>query len=66
MIVNRGQTRGDDLATLKLDAGCAETLAGGQWGATASGRTTSPECLFSGVPATVREPAHPHPVRTHP
>ena len=28
VIVNRGQTRGDDLATLKLDAGCAETLAG--------------------------------------
>ncbi|GAA3519663.1 hypothetical protein GCM10022234_14100 [Aeromicrobium panaciterrae] len=27
VIVNRGQTRGDDLATLKLDAGCAETLA---------------------------------------
>ncbi|MGW6694402.1 NAD-dependent protein deacetylase [Rhodococcus sp. NPDC054953] len=25
-IVNRGATRGDDLATLKLDAGCAETL----------------------------------------
>lgn len=27
VIVNRGTTRGDDLATLKLDAGCAETLA---------------------------------------
>lgn len=27
VIVNRGQTRGDDLATLKVDAGCAETLA---------------------------------------
>ncbi|MGH1563939.1 NAD-dependent protein deacetylase [Mumia sp. DW29H23] len=26
VIVNRGRTRGDDLATLKLDAGCAETL----------------------------------------
>ena len=26
VIVNRGATRGDDLATLKLDAGCAETL----------------------------------------
>lgn len=26
VIVNRGQTRGDDLATLKIDAGCAETL----------------------------------------
>ncbi|MET1063306.1 MAG: NAD-dependent protein deacetylase [Aeromicrobium sp.] len=26
VIVNRGTTRGDDLATLKLDAGCAETL----------------------------------------
>ena len=25
-IVNRGTTRGDDLATLKLDVGCAETL----------------------------------------
>jgi len=27
-IVNRGTTRGDDLATLKVDAGCAETLTG--------------------------------------
>jgi NAD-dependent SIR2 family protein deacetylase len=27
VIVNRGTTRGDDLATLKLDAGVAETLA---------------------------------------
>ncbi|TNC46475.1 NAD-dependent protein deacetylase [Mumia zhuanghuii] len=26
VIVNRGTTRGDELATLKLDAGCAETL----------------------------------------
>ncbi len=26
VIVNRGATRGDDLATLKLEAGCAETL----------------------------------------
>ncbi len=26
VIVNRGTTRGDDLATLKLEAGCAETL----------------------------------------
>ncbi|MCL3817074.1 NAD-dependent protein deacetylase [Aeromicrobium wangtongii] len=26
VIVNRGTTRGDDLATLKVDAGCAETL----------------------------------------
>jgi NAD-dependent SIR2 family protein deacetylase len=26
LIVNRGTTRSDDLATLKLDAGCAETL----------------------------------------
>lgn len=29
VIVNRGATRGDQLATLKLDAGCAETLEGG-------------------------------------
>ncbi|WP_221177220.1 NAD-dependent protein deacetylase [Nocardioides marmoriginsengisoli] len=28
VIVNRGETRGDDLATLKLDAGCADVLAG--------------------------------------
>lgn len=28
VIVNRGTTRGDDLASLKIDAGCAETLAG--------------------------------------
>lgn len=27
VIVNRGRTRGDDLASLKLEAGCAETLA---------------------------------------
>ena len=27
IIVNRGTTRGDDLATLKLEAGCSETLA---------------------------------------
>jgi NAD-dependent SIR2 family protein deacetylase len=27
VIVNRGETRGDALATLKVDAGCAETLA---------------------------------------
>jgi NAD-dependent SIR2 family protein deacetylase len=27
VIINRGPTRGDDLATLKIDAGCAETLA---------------------------------------
>ncbi len=26
-IVNRGPTRGDDLATLKLDAGCSQTLS---------------------------------------
>ncbi len=26
VIVNRGMTRGDELATLKVDAGCAETL----------------------------------------
>lgn len=28
VIVNRGRTRGDDLATIKLDRGCSETLAG--------------------------------------
>ena len=27
VIINRGTTRGDDLATVKLEAGCAETLA---------------------------------------
>ncbi len=27
VIVNRGRTRGDELATVKVDAGCAETLA---------------------------------------
>ncbi|MDQ3276561.1 MAG: NAD-dependent deacetylase, partial [Actinomycetota bacterium] len=26
VIVNRGETRGDPLATVKLDAGCSETL----------------------------------------
>ncbi len=28
VIVNRGPTRGDDLADLRVDAGCSETLAG--------------------------------------
>jgi NAD-dependent SIR2 family protein deacetylase len=28
VIVNRGATRGDDLATVKVDAGCSETLTG--------------------------------------
>jgi NAD-dependent SIR2 family protein deacetylase len=28
VIINRGATRGDDLATLKVDAGCAEALLG--------------------------------------
>jgi len=28
VIVNRGATRGDELATLKVDAGCADVLAG--------------------------------------
>jgi NAD-dependent SIR2 family protein deacetylase len=27
VIVNRGATRGDDLATVKLEAGCSEFLA---------------------------------------
>jgi NAD-dependent SIR2 family protein deacetylase len=26
MIINRGATRGDELATLKIEGGCAETL----------------------------------------
>jgi hypothetical protein len=26
-IINRGPTRGDDLATVKVDAGCSELLA---------------------------------------
>jgi len=26
VIINRGETRADDLATLRLDAGCSETL----------------------------------------
>jgi hypothetical protein len=26
VILNRGLTRGDEFATLKLDAGCSETL----------------------------------------
>ena len=36
-IINRGTTRGDHLATVKLEAGCAETLA-----MLAGGRATSP------------------------
>jgi NAD-dependent SIR2 family protein deacetylase len=28
LIINQGPTRGDDLATLKIDNGCSETLAG--------------------------------------
>ena len=27
LIVNRGVTRGDELATVKIDGGCSETLA---------------------------------------
>ena len=27
VVVNRGETRGDDLATYKVDAGCSEFLA---------------------------------------
>jgi hypothetical protein len=27
VIINRGPTRGDELATLKIDGGCSETLA---------------------------------------
>jgi hypothetical protein len=27
VIINRGQTRGDDLATIKLEAGVSESLA---------------------------------------
>jgi len=27
VIITRGPTRGDDLATLKIEAGCSETLA---------------------------------------
>jgi hypothetical protein len=26
VIINRGQTRGDELASLKIDRGCSETL----------------------------------------
>ena len=32
-IVNRGTTRGDDLATLKIEAGCSEVLS--TWAETA-------------------------------
>lgn len=34
IVVNRGRTRGDDLATLKIDMGCSKFLAG--WGSRAS------------------------------
>jgi len=27
VIINRGHTRGDDLATVKIDSGCSETLS---------------------------------------
>jgi hypothetical protein len=27
VIINRGPTRGDDLASMKIDGGCSETLA---------------------------------------
>ena len=38
VIVNRGATRGDDLADVRVDAGCAETLSA--WaGATSLSRT---------------------------
>ena len=26
LIINRGSTRGDDLATIKINSGCSETL----------------------------------------
>ncbi len=37
VIVNRGTTRGDDLATVRVDAGCTETLA--EWASKAPSRT---------------------------
>lgn len=37
VIVNRGETRGDPLATLKIDAGCAEVV-GGYAGMSSAGR----------------------------
>ena len=37
VIINRGPTRGDDLASLKLDAGCTETLLGVRSALEASG-----------------------------
>jgi NAD-dependent SIR2 family protein deacetylase len=37
VIVNRGPTRGDDLATVKLDAGCSSTLTAlSHWSARAA------------------------------
>jgi NAD-dependent SIR2 family protein deacetylase len=45
VIVNRGRTRGDDLATLTVDAGCSQlltALADGLCGATADARGASP------------------------
>ena len=38
VIVNRGATRGDDLADVRVDAGCAETLSA--WSEVASPRRT--------------------------
>jgi NAD-dependent SIR2 family protein deacetylase len=38
VIVNRGPTRGDDLATVKVDAGCSEWLSEWCRGVSASGR----------------------------
>ena len=32
VIVNRGTTRGDELATVKVDAGCSEFLSDARWG----------------------------------
>jgi NAD-dependent SIR2 family protein deacetylase len=37
VIVNRGTTRGDGLATVRLDAGCSEFLAALAWTRSAAG-----------------------------
>nr|WP_302477476.1 NAD-dependent protein deacetylase [Aeromicrobium stalagmiti] len=45
VIVNRGQTRGDDLATVRIDAGCGETLSAMLRGGPQS-RYGSPDHVF--------------------
>jgi NAD-dependent SIR2 family protein deacetylase len=49
-IINRGPTRGDELATLKLEAGCSESLSA----LSDLLRTRPPECTVASTSAVIR------------